>query len=95
MNQDLKKAKQQANQTEVEMQIGKNGVTDGTIAELKKRLEHHDVVKIRLLKACEAKPQLVAEDLSKALGAQILSQKGQTIALYKKGQNKSFESKKG
>lgn len=94
MKQEIKVVKAHANQAAAEMQVGKNGITGGILAEAKRRLEHHQIVKIRVLKNCEMEPSLISETMAKALSAQVLSQKGQTIALYKKAQNKPLESKK-
>lgn len=70
-----------------DIQIGKQGLTEGVIREISSRLEKKEVVKIRILKSALIATGLtrheVAEKISEAVGARLIEVRGRTFILYK------------
>jgi len=71
----------------VDMQLGKTGVTEGFLRELKYRLEKHSVVKVRVLRSfrkttCEDLEAL-ANKLAKETGSKVYEIRGFTFILIK------------
>ena len=64
--------------------IGKNGVDEGVINALDEYFCKHELAKVKLLQSCLYDRNDIANQLSKALGAQQVQQIGQTILLYRK-----------
>lgn len=67
------------------MQIGKSGLSQGTIKEAKRLLKKHKYVKIRLLRsavAMDSKEQ-VFKSLAEWTGATLVGIRGNTGVLYK------------
>lgn len=71
----------------VDVQLGKNGITEGFIREVKNRLEKHGVVKIRILKSFRRISGMDRKDIARIVaektGAQILEVRGYTFTLVK------------
>lgn len=77
--------KSRAQALEPALQVGKAGVTEALVEELRARLKRDDLVKVRLLKASteEADRHAVAEDLARRAGAALVEVRGNTAVLYK------------
>lgn len=71
----------------VDVQLGKNGISDSFIKEVKNRLEKHGVVKIRVLrsfrKTYNDNMAEIAEQVARATNSQIYEIRGFTIILIK------------
>lgn len=71
----------------IDVQLGKNGITEAFVNELKIRLEKHGVVKIRVLKSFRevymGDIKSVAKDLAKITDSQVYEIRGFTIILIK------------
>jgi len=71
----------------VDMQLGKNGLTEAFIEEVKRRLEKHGVVKIRVLKSYRRIHHRdiseLAEEIAGLSGGRIYDVRGFTITLIK------------
>jgi len=65
-------------------QIGKNGVTDGVIAELNEALEVHEIMKITVLESAMLDGKECARELAEKLGAEIVQVIGFKVVLYRK-----------
>lgn len=71
----------------VDLQLGKRGLTDGFINEVKNRLEKNQVVKIRVLrsyrKTYSSDIEEIAKQIADETGAKIYEVRGFTIILIK------------
>jgi len=71
----------------VDVQLGKNGITEGFIREVKNRLEKHGVVKIRILKSFRRISGMDRRDIARIVaektGARLLEVRGYTFTLVK------------
>jgi len=83
---DIKKLKAKARPLPAFVRIGKNGITDSQISEIKKFLENKKLVKIKLLSsfASGKNKKQIALDLQKQTDSELIEQIGGTIVLYKK-----------
>lgn len=70
---------------EASFQIGKNGVTDGVVEELRTHLKREPLVKVKLLKGAvgeEGDKKAVAQDLAERAGAFLVEVRGLTALYY-------------
>ena len=63
--------------------IGKNGLTDESIENIRKALDDHELIKVKFNAFKEEKDALTKEILVKT-GAELINQLGNTIVLYVK-----------
>ncbi|MDD3041504.1 MAG: YhbY family RNA-binding protein [Methanosarcinaceae archaeon] len=65
--------------------IGKNGVTDSVIEELKKHIKASRLVKVKVLKSAEAEKDLkgIAEELAEETKSTLIETRGRTVVLYR------------
>jgi len=65
--------------------IGKNGITDAVIEELKKQIKANRLVKVRMLKsaASEGDIQTFAQQLAETTKTTLVEVKGSTVVLYR------------
>lgn len=82
----LREKRAQANQLDVTLHVGKNGVNEATVAELKAQLHKKKLVKVRLLKSAteggEAN-QAQAEALATQADAQLVEVRGHTAVFWR------------
>ncbi|MDP7180497.1 MAG: YhbY family RNA-binding protein [Candidatus Woesearchaeota archaeon] len=81
-----KDLKEKAKTLEPVIRIGKSGLSDGTIAEIKKQLEKKKLIKIKLLKAAikdKDKKQL-ANELAEKTDSLLIDRVGFVVVLRKK-----------
>lgn len=65
------------------IQIGKKEVEEALIVEANTALDHHELIKIRLLESCMLDRNEVSEVLSEACSAEIVQILGKTFLLYR------------
>lgn len=68
------------------LQIGKFGITENVLGEIKTQLKDHRKVKIKLLKAAkgEKSSKELAAEVAKHVNAELLDVRGNTFVLAKK-----------
>ena len=64
-------------------QIGKNGLTEGLIAQIDESLERHELLKINVLETAGISGKLCAGELAEALGADVVQVIGAKVTLYR------------
>lgn len=64
-------------------QIGKGGLTDEIVSELGDALEARELIKVRVLKNSIEDPKEVAEEVGKALDADVVQKIGRNFLLYR------------
>ncbi|MET1160592.1 MAG: YhbY family RNA-binding protein [Thermoprotei archaeon] len=71
----------------VDVQLGKKGITEQFIKEVKNRLEKHGVVKVKILKSFRRASELdrreIARIVAEKAGAKLLEVRGYTFILVK------------
>ncbi|MBP1914851.1 RNA-binding protein [Lederbergia galactosidilyticus] len=73
-------------------QVGKAGVNENMIKQIKEALEARELIKISILQNCDEDRETVGNALSKGAKAELVQIIGNTIILYKESQeNKKLE----
>jgi RNA-binding protein len=83
---ELRAKRAQANQLAVTLQVGKNGVTESTVAELKAQLHKKKLVKVRLLKSATQggeEDRSQAEALAAQADAVLVEVRGHTAVYWR------------
>ncbi|GAA0354012.1 ribosome assembly RNA-binding protein YhbY [Bacillus horti] len=67
-------------------QVGKAGVNDNLIIQIREALEARELIKVSILQNCDQDKDEVAEELSKGADAELVQIIGKTIVLYKESE---------
>jgi RNA-binding protein len=70
------------------LQVGKAGVTENLVEQIRLALEAHELIKISILPNCEQDRHEVAEQLSGSSGAELVQVLGRTVVLYRPSSTK-------
>ena len=65
------------------VQIGKREIEDSLVSEVRAALDHHELIKIRLLESCLFERHEAADILAEACSAEVTQVLGKTFLLYK------------
>lgn len=67
------------------LNIGKNGITDSVVEEIKKQVKAYRLVKIKMLKTTPEGEDIkqAAAKLAQATGTTLIEVRGSTVVLYK------------
>ena len=77
------------------MQIGKGGITENLIKTVSDALEARELIKLSVLENCDWTQGEAADELAKAVGADVVGVIGRKIILYRESkENKKIELKK-
>ncbi len=81
----LYKLKAEASKLSPIINIGKNGVTDSVVEELKKHIKANRLVKVKVLKSAESEKDLkgIAEELAESSHSTLIEVRGRTVVLYR------------
>ncbi len=83
IKEEIKKRK--AGKTD--LQLGKNGITEAFMREVKRRLEKHGVVKVRILRSMARtggmERRSIAEEVAFRAGARLIEVRGNTFIIAK------------
>ncbi|PWG59209.1 YhbY family RNA-binding protein [Bifidobacterium catulorum] len=66
-----------------ELIIGKNGITDATIAQAEESLEAHELIKCSLLEGCGYTAKEAGEEFAERLHAELVQTIGHRFVLYR------------
>jgi RNA-binding protein len=84
--------KSMANTMDPLFQIGKNGVTENFVEQVKEALEAREIIKIKVLNNSLLDPTEVAREITEKADAEFVQSIGSKIVLYKESQeNKKIE----
>ena len=81
----LYKLKAEASQLKPIMNIGKNGITDAVVEEIRKHLKANRLIKIKMLKSSreEKDTTTIAEKLAQATASEIIELRANNVVLYR------------
>lgn len=68
-------------------QVGKNGISDNQIEQLKNALEARELIKIHLLNTAPADKHTIAEEIAKETNSEIVHVIGNKLTIYKRSIN--------
>lgn len=84
---DLRRAKAEAVHGRADVIIGKRGLTDAVVQEIKRRLKKKKVLKVKLLRSAVEVMGMdrrrIASEVAKAVGARLIDVRGRTFILLK------------
>ncbi len=82
---DNKKLKEKAKTLEPVIRIGKNGLTESTVKEIKKQLNKKKLIKVKFLRAfiSDKNKKEVAKEIAQKTNSQLIDLVGFVIVLYK------------
>ncbi len=63
--------------------VGKGEISESLIHETVEALEHHELIKVKILESCVMDRHEVAGELAKACGAEVAQVLGRTFLLYR------------
>ena len=72
-----------ANSIDAIFQIGKSGISDNQIQQLKDALEARELIKISVLETAPANAKLLGEEIAKLTNSTLVQTIGNKITLYK------------
>jgi RNA-binding protein len=77
--------KSEAQKLKTTIEVGKSGLTDAVVAELKEQLERHGLVKVGLRPAATHEPgrDVVANELATRSGGDLVEVRGNTAVYWK------------
>jgi len=68
------------------VQVGKSGITEGVLEEIREQIERRKVVKIKFMKNTDREDfRAKAEDLAREVNADLVEIRGFTVTLKKRG----------
>jgi len=66
------------------LQVGKAGVTDGFVQQVRKALETHELIKVKLIKSAPDSVKVAGAQLAERVPCQIAQTIGKTVLLYRR-----------
>lgn len=76
-----------ANDMETILQIGKSGILDTTVKQVKDALEARELIKLRILETCPTSVRETADSIAKATESDVVQVIGTRFILYKESKN--------
>jgi RNA-binding protein len=80
-----KELRAKANNLKCLMSVGKAGVTDAVIAGVDKLLEHHELLKLRMLMDEADDAELAGMEIAQRTASEMVARVGKVVILYKPG----------
>lgn len=81
-----------ANEMETILQVGKSGIGDNTVKQVDDALEKRELIKMRTLETCPLSTREAAEEIARAVGADVVQVIGSRFVLYRESkENKQIK----
>ena len=84
MDKTLKEKKKVAHDLDATIRMGKSGVTQALIDEIKDQIKRKDAVKVKLLGTKREETKQIAGELAERCNAELIDVRGNTVVLWKK-----------
>ena len=84
MDKTLKEKKKVAHDLDATIRMGKSGVTQALIDEIKDHIKRKDAVKVKLLGTKREETKQIAGELAERCNAELIDVRGNTVVLWKK-----------
>ena len=68
----------------VEINVGKNGVNDNVIEEIKRQLKNEEIVKVRFTRSVSFNKEEFLESITSQIKAQLVDVRGNVAVFYKR-----------
>jgi len=69
------------------VQVGKNGLTDGLIAQIRDQLRAHELIKVKFLKESPIEPAEAGPVVEEATMSQVVQKVGRVLVVYRRHDN--------
>lgn len=76
-----------ANEMETILQIGKSGITENTLKQVRDALEARELIKLRILETCPTTVRETADSIAEAVECDVVQVIGTRFILYKESKN--------
>lgn len=76
-----------ANEMETILQVGKSGIGDNTVKQVDDALEKRELIKMRTLETCPLSTREAAEEIARAVGADVVQVIGSRFVLYRESKD--------
>ncbi len=76
-----------ANDMETILQVGKGGISENTIKQVKDALEARELIKLRILESCPTTVRETADSLAESTSSDVVQVIGTRFILYKESEN--------
>jgi len=76
-----------ANDMETILQVGKGGINENTVKQVKDALEARELIKLRVLETCPTNSRETADELSRLASCDVVQVIGTRFILYKESKN--------
>ena len=84
MDKTLKEKRKIAHDLDATIRMGKSGVTQALIDEIKDQIKRKDAVKVKLLGTKREETKQIAGELAERCNAELIDVRGNTVVLWKK-----------
>ena len=84
-----KTLRQAAHHLDPAVWVGKNGITENVIKEITYALEHHELIKIKILQVEKKEREINIKKICMDTNADLISNIGNVLTLYKKNTKNS------
>ncbi len=75
-----------ANSYDTILQVGKDGINDQTVKQVKDALEARELIKCRVLETSPVSSRVAADDIAQRVGADVVQVIGHRFILYKRAE---------
>ncbi len=69
--------------------IGKKGLAESVIAEIKSSIEHHELIKVKVSAEDATQKDEIAQFIAEQVGAQVVQYMGNNLTIFKKAKKNS------
>ncbi len=76
-----------ANDMETILQVGKSGINENTVKQVKDALEARELIKLRVLETCPTNARITADTLAESVDCDVVQVIGTRFILYKESKN--------
>ena len=80
-----------ANTLEPVLQIGKEGITDGTLVQANALFEAREIFKIKVLNNCDVPPKDIAQELENECKCDVVQVIGSKITVYRRSKRNNIK----
>jgi len=80
-SESRRELRKRGSETKPTVHIGKDGITDGLVEEIRLQIKKHKLVKIRVLPSAERSREEIAKELETRTSSQLVEIRGNTVLL--------------
>jgi RNA-binding protein len=71
------------------VQVGKAGLTEAVVEQVREQVRAHELIKIKFAKECEVDPDAASEPLETQVPCQVVQKAGRVLTVYKRHDHKA------